>query len=122
VNLILNFIDNIHAGKSVYCDETGGDYYDFIIIDDATEQKISVAIGDVSGHGIPSALLMATVRSSLRQRVSLPGSTDKIISDVNRHLVKADATQIINAVFEALDKFIDGARIEDDITSVVIKT
>jgi sigma-B regulation protein RsbU (phosphoserine phosphatase) len=44
------------AGKSVYCDETGGDYYDFIIIDDAAEQKIGVAIGDVSGHGIPSAL------------------------------------------------------------------
>ena len=45
-------------------------------------------VGDVSGHGISSALLMATVRSSLRQRVSLPGSTAKIISDVNRHLVK----------------------------------
>ena len=76
------------AGKSVYCDETGGDYYDFIIIDDAAEQKIGVAIGDVSGHGIPSALLMATVRSSLRQRLSLPGSTANVISDVNRHLVK----------------------------------
>jgi sigma-B regulation protein RsbU (phosphoserine phosphatase) len=59
------------AGKSVYCDETGGDYYDFIIIDDAAEQKIIVAIGDISGHGIPSALRMATVRSSLRQRASL---------------------------------------------------
>jgi sigma-B regulation protein RsbU (phosphoserine phosphatase) len=52
------------------------------------KQKIGVAIGDVSGHGISSALLMATVRSSLRQRASLPGSTAKIISDVNRQLVK----------------------------------
>jgi phosphoserine phosphatase RsbU/P len=76
------------AGKSVYCDETGGDYYDFIIIDDTDEPKICVAIGDVSGHGIPSALLMAAVRSSLRQRTSLPGSTAEIISDVNRQLVK----------------------------------
>ncbi|MEJ2223038.1 MAG: SpoIIE family protein phosphatase, partial [Desulfobacterales bacterium] len=62
------------AGKSVYCDETGGDYYDFISIDDTAGQKIGVVIGDVCGHGIPAALLMATVRSSLRQRVSLPGS------------------------------------------------
>jgi sigma-B regulation protein RsbU (phosphoserine phosphatase) len=84
-NLKVNGFDI--AGKSVYCDETGGDYYDFITIDDAAEQKIGVAIGDVSGHGIPSALLMATVRSSLRQRASLPGSTAKIISDVNRQLV-----------------------------------
>jgi sigma-B regulation protein RsbU (phosphoserine phosphatase) len=62
------------AGKSLYCDETGGDYYDFIISDEANDRKLGVAIGDVFGHGIPSALLMATVRSSLRQRLSLPGS------------------------------------------------
>ena len=76
-NLKVNGIDI--SGKSVYCDETGGDYYDFISIEDNEKQKIGVAIGDVSGHGISSALLMATVRSSLRQRASLPGSTAKII-------------------------------------------
>ena len=102
-NLKVNGFDI--AGKSVYCDETGGDYYDFIIIDDAAEQKIGVAIGDVCGHGIPSALLMATVRSSLRQRVSLPGSTAKIISDVNRHLVKdvEDSGQFMTMFFLVLD-------------------
>jgi sigma-B regulation protein RsbU (phosphoserine phosphatase) len=102
-NLKVNGFDI--AGKSVYCDETGGDYYDFIIIDDAAEQKIGVAIGDVCGHGIPSALLMATVRSSLRQRVSLPGSTAKIISDVNRQLVKdvEDSGQFMTMFFLALD-------------------
>jgi sigma-B regulation protein RsbU (phosphoserine phosphatase) len=93
------------AGKSVYCDETGGDYYDFIIIGEAAEQKIGVAVGDVCGHGIPSALLMATVRSSLRQRVSLPGSTAKIISDVNRNLVKdvEDSGQFMTMFFLVLD-------------------
>jgi sigma-B regulation protein RsbU (phosphoserine phosphatase) len=102
-NLKINGFDI--AGKSIYCDETGGDYYDFIIIDDAAEQKIGVAIGDVSGHGIPSALLMATVRSSLRQRVSLPGSTAKIISDVNRHLVKdvENSGQFMTMFFLVLD-------------------
>jgi len=64
-----------------------------------------VAIGDVSGHGISSALLMATVRSSLRQRASLPGSTAKIISDVNRQLVKdvEDSGQFMTMFFLALD-------------------
>jgi len=38
------------AGKSIYCDETGGDYYDFISIGNNDKQKIGVAIGDVSGH------------------------------------------------------------------------
>jgi sigma-B regulation protein RsbU (phosphoserine phosphatase) len=102
-NLKVNGFDI--AGKSVYCDETGGDYYDFIIIDDAAEQKIGVAIGDVSGHGISSALLMATVRSSLRQRVSLPGSSAKIISDVNRQLVQdvEDSGQFMTMFFLTLD-------------------
>jgi sigma-B regulation protein RsbU (phosphoserine phosphatase) len=76
------------AGRSIYCDETGGDYYDFIISDETKDRNIGVAIGDVSGHGIPSALLMATVRSSLRQRLSLPGNIDRIINDVNRQLAR----------------------------------
>ena len=52
------------AGKSIYCDETGGDYYDFIVSDNEEKQRIGIAVGDVSGHGIASALLMAAVRSS----------------------------------------------------------
>ena len=93
------------AGKSVYCDETGGDYYDFIIVDDAAEQKIGVAIGDVAGHGISSALLMATVRSSLRQRSSLPGSISRIISDVNHQLVQdvEDSGQFMTLFYLNID-------------------
>ncbi|CAB1077764.1 Serine phosphatase RsbU, regulator of sigma subunit [Olavius algarvensis Delta 1 endosymbiont] len=93
------------AGKSIYCDETGGDYYDFIPVADGDQQKIGVAIGDVSGHGIPSALLMATVRSSLRQRASLPGSIADIISAVNRQLVQdvEDSGQFMTMFFMSLD-------------------
>jgi sigma-B regulation protein RsbU (phosphoserine phosphatase) len=100
-NLKVNGFDI--AGKSIYCDETGGDYYDFISIQDADKQKIGVAIGDVSGHGISSALLMATVRSSLRQRASLPGSTAKIITDVNRQLIQdvEDSGQFMTMFFLA---------------------
>jgi sigma-B regulation protein RsbU (phosphoserine phosphatase) len=93
------------AGRSIYCDETGGDYYDFISIGDTDKHKIGVAIGDVSGHGISSALLMATVRSSLRQRASLPGSIANIISDINYQLVQdvEDSGQFMTLFFLALD-------------------
>jgi len=102
-NLKVNGFDI--SGKSVYCDETGGDYYDFISIGDNNKQVIGVAIGDVSGHGVSSALLMATVRSSLRQRASLTGNVAKIISDVNRQLVKdvEDSGQFVTMLFLALD-------------------
>lgn len=76
------------AGKSIYCDETGGDYYDFLEFDAKENSTVSVVVGDVSGHGISSALLMATARAFLRQRVSLPGTLGQIISDVNRQLAK----------------------------------
>jgi sigma-B regulation protein RsbU (phosphoserine phosphatase) len=76
------------AGKSVYCDETGGDYFDFIPAVGGEDQKLGVVIGDVSGHGISSALLMATVRSALRQRAFHPGSAAQIVSDVNRQIVQ----------------------------------
>jgi sigma-B regulation protein RsbU (phosphoserine phosphatase) len=76
------------AGKSEYCDETGGDYFDFIPAVGGEGRKLGVVIGDVSGHGISSALLMATVRSALRQRAFHPGSAAQIISDINRQIVR----------------------------------
>lgn len=74
------------AGKSIYCDETGGDYYDFIEVNGGRQANIAIVVGDVSGHGIPSALLMATARAFIRQRADLPGGLSQVISDVNRQI------------------------------------
>jgi len=71
------------AGKSYYCDQTGGDYYDIFTNKVDGDKTISIVIGDVSGHGISSALLMASVRSALRLRKCFPGNIDRMISDVN---------------------------------------
>jgi sigma-B regulation protein RsbU (phosphoserine phosphatase) len=76
------------AATSVYCDETGGDYFDYLGRDGPDSGKISIVVGDVSGHGVPSALLMATARAFLRQRSDLPGSICQIVSDVNRQLAR----------------------------------
>jgi sigma-B regulation protein RsbU (phosphoserine phosphatase) len=80
------------AARSIYCDETGGDLYDFLEIADRDPGCIGVAVGDVSGHGIPAALLMATVRAFFRSRVRQPGSMAEIVSDVN-HLVANDTDE-----------------------------
>jgi sigma-B regulation protein RsbU (phosphoserine phosphatase) len=72
------------AARSLYCDETGGDYFDFIGNDD---KQLNAVIGDVSGHGISSAILMASVRAFLRQRAHLPGNLGRMMSDVNRQLL-----------------------------------
>jgi sigma-B regulation protein RsbU (phosphoserine phosphatase) len=76
------------AGKSIYCEKTGGDYYDFLNFRNGRSNKVDVIIGDVAGHGLPSALLMTTARALIRLRSSLPGSISDIVTDVNRHLSK----------------------------------
>ena len=76
------------AGKSIYCDETGGDYFDFFDTGGTAAKTYGVVIGDVSEHGIPSALLMASARAFMRQRTALSGSIAEIVGDVNRQLTK----------------------------------
>ena len=53
------------AGVSLPCDETGGDYFDYRAVQRGDEICLDTAVGDVTGHGVPSALLMATARALL---------------------------------------------------------
>ena len=75
------------AGQSVYCSDTGGDYYDFLNVGPVlSQQPFDIVVGDVSGHGIEAALLMTTARALLRSRAAQPGSIAQIITEVNRSL------------------------------------
>ena len=74
------------AGRSLFCDQTGGDYYDYFEKSDSARRTISIVAGDVSDHGLPSALLMTTARAFLRECATRPGSVSSIVGHVNRHL------------------------------------
>ncbi|MBW2428482.1 MAG: serine/threonine-protein phosphatase [Deltaproteobacteria bacterium] len=76
------------AGRNVSCDEIGGDYYDFLWRRDSKKGPFSVVVGDISGHGVDSALLMTTARAFLRMRASQPGTISEIITAMNRHLTQ----------------------------------
>ncbi len=54
------------AWRTEPCDETGGDYFDFV----DTPTGLAVVVGDVSGHGVGAALLMASARAGLRAALS----------------------------------------------------
>jgi len=72
------------AGAAFPADATGGDYFDFVPL---PGDCIGILIGDVSGHGIGSALLMVELRAYLRafsQKSSDPG---EILSLTNKALV-----------------------------------
>jgi serine phosphatase RsbU (regulator of sigma subunit) len=77
------------AGHSTYCDETGGDYYDFLILDETEPESVLVALGDVMGHGVAAALVMAGARAVLRDRAQTSGSLAELMGRLNR-LLAAD--------------------------------
>ena len=62
----------------------GGDYYDFVPLDNG---QLGIAIGDVSGKGVPAALLMACLQASLRgQAVSGNNDLSKLMLNLNRQI------------------------------------
>jgi phosphoserine phosphatase RsbU/P len=77
------------AGHSTYCDETGGDYYDFLVLDRAAPDAVLIILGDVMGHGIAAALVMAGVRAVLRDRATTAGSLAELMARLNQ-LISAD--------------------------------
>ena len=83
---------NVHgldiAGRNVSCDEIGGDYFDFLWRREKPDGPFTVAVGDITGHGVDSALLMTSARAFLRMRASQPGTMSEIITAMNRHLTR----------------------------------
>jgi len=76
------------AGHSTYCDETGGDYYDFLVVDEIAPQRLMVALGDVMGHGVAAALVMAGARAVLRDRAAPDGTLAELMARLNRLLAE----------------------------------
>jgi serine phosphatase RsbU (regulator of sigma subunit) len=62
--------------------EVGGDFYDFLKLDD---EHLGLVVGDVTDKGVPAAIVMATTRTMLRasaQRLNSPGEVLKRVNDV----------------------------------------
>lgn len=73
------------AATAVYSGHIGGDYYDFL---ELTGGKLAVVVADVSGHGLDSALLMASARGFLRQAALCLTDISRIVTTLNRHLAR----------------------------------
>jgi sigma-B regulation protein RsbU (phosphoserine phosphatase) len=81
----------------------GGDYYDFIVLD---EGKVGIAVADVAGKGISAALLMCTVQASLRsQAPTVNGKLTELVSSMNRLLhVSTDASSYATFFYAQFDE------------------
>jgi sigma-B regulation protein RsbU (phosphoserine phosphatase) len=91
------------AGMNELCEDASGDYYDLL---DLPDGRKAIALGDVSGHGLQAALMMAQARSFLRAFAQTLGGADlpKVMNLLNDCLVQDFTSgKFITLFFGVLD-------------------
>jgi serine phosphatase RsbU (regulator of sigma subunit) len=89
-------------GVNLPCFAIGGDYFDYF---SAPDGQIALAIGDVSGKGVPAALLMSNVQAILRGECSRGGKVTEVLENANNLLMHsiAGSNKFITFFFATLD-------------------
>ncbi len=89
------------AGRSLPAMGVGGDYYDFIPMEDG---RVAVCLGDVSGKGLPAALLMASLQATVRGQTLMNASPSECLHRSNTILYHStDSEKFATCFFGILD-------------------
>ncbi len=89
------------AGSTYFAVKTGGDYFDFILMEDGS---LGIVIADVCGHGISAALMMAETRAFLRIITKIERDPGKILTLINKELyLDLDENHFVTLAFGRLD-------------------
>jgi sigma-B regulation protein RsbU (phosphoserine phosphatase) len=78
------------AGICIPTDEIGGDYFDYIPL---SHNRLGLAVADVSGHGIPAALVMTAFRALLRTNALVKSRPANIANTIDRLLPEFTGNQ-----------------------------
>lgn len=73
------------AGTTLACEAVGGDSHDYVRLPDG---RIGFAVGDVSGKGVPAAILMASTQASFRAEAELGRTPGPLLATLNRRLLE----------------------------------
>ncbi|MFO7769080.1 MAG: SpoIIE family protein phosphatase, partial [bacterium] len=84
------------AAISLPSRQVGGDYFDFVELEDGL---VGVAVGDVSGKGIPAALLMANLQAALQGQAIHPSSVGQVVARVNDLIVRSSEVHMFATFF-----------------------
>ncbi len=88
-------------GRTIPAKQVGGDYYDFIRIDDS---HLGIVIADVAGKGTPAALLMSNLQATLRGQALVNRSVKDTVAKVNFTLSKfMDMGKFISLFYGIMD-------------------
>jgi phosphoserine phosphatase RsbU/P len=86
-----------YAGQCVAAREVGGDYYDFL---ETGDHSLAFVLGDVSGKGVPAALLMANLQACFRsQTAAALQQPASLLRTVNTHFFDSTAAERFATLF-----------------------
>lgn len=89
------------ASLSIPAKEAGGDYYDFVTL---SENKIGIAIGDVSGKGVGAAIYMTLTKGILQAHAEENISPKNVLAKVNKLLYKTiEKNSFVSMFYSILD-------------------
>jgi sigma-B regulation protein RsbU (phosphoserine phosphatase) len=84
------------AGRSIPAQTVGGDYFDFIAMDN---KRLAICLGDVSGKGLPASLLMANLQATLRGQALLNDAPKECLQRSNRLLFQSTSDEKFATLF-----------------------
>ncbi len=89
------------AGKTVPAMDVGGDYYDYIRLDD---HQLAISIGDVSGNGLAASLVMANLQATIRSQALSGSDPAHCLERANKLLFRStDARTFVSIFYGILD-------------------
>ena len=77
-----------------------GDFYDFIILDD---KRVGILVADVSGHGLPSALIASMLQVALTAQVAHASEPERVLSGLNQALCGKFERNFVTAAYVFVD-------------------
>ncbi|MFN1835649.1 GAF domain-containing SpoIIE family protein phosphatase [Balneola sp. MJW-20] len=90
------------AALNIPAKSVGGDYYDFILLDSG---KTGFCVGDITGKGMPAAMLMANLQATLRSQCTIFEDPGTCLKGTNKQLHRStEATKFATLFYGVLDQ------------------
>jgi sigma-B regulation protein RsbU (phosphoserine phosphatase) len=88
------------AARYVPMTQVAGDFYDFIVID---EQHVGILVADVSGHGMPAALIASMLKIALAAQAEYASEPAEVLTRLNQTLYGKFHDHYVTATYVYLD-------------------
>jgi phosphoserine phosphatase RsbU/P len=89
------------AARYIPMTSVAGDFYDFIVIDD---KRIGILIADVSGHGMPAALISSMLKIALDGQIGCASEPAQVLAGLNKALCGKFQGHFVTAAYILIDK------------------